>query len=89
MTTADSESEFCVVNQEIVLEQPSKELQSTANIACFRNCQNIDNSFIDNIQSGVNLNELAHTVHEMKKKIDVLAEHFAFLFTPFDKSEQD
>ena len=43
---------------------------------------------IDNSGSYINLNELAHTVNEMKKKLDVLTEHFAFLFTQFDKSEQ-
>ena len=43
---------------------------------------------IDDCRSYVNLNELAHTVHEIKKKLDVLTEHFEFLFTQFDKSEQ-
>ena len=48
---------------------------------------NVYTHSIDDSGSYVNLNELAHTVHEMKKKLDVLTEHFAFLFTQFDKSE--
>lgn len=40
-----------------------------------------------NSDKSIDIYDLAQTVLEMKKKVDVLAENFAFLFTPLDKAE--
>ena len=88
MTTTDSESKIYAVNQEFAPVYLAKD-ETYAPIAIDDSQinTNVYTHSIDDSGSYVNLNELAHTVHEMKKKLDVLTEHFAFLFTQFDKSE--
>ena len=89
MTTTDSESKIYAVNQAFVTVQLAKdEVYTTIAVDDSQINTNVYTHSIDDSGSYVNLNELAHTVHEMKKKLDVLTEHFVFLFTQFDKSEQ-
>ena len=89
MTTIDSESKIYAVNQEFAPVQLAKdEVHTTIAIDDSQIDANAYTHDIDDSGSYINLNEIAHTVHEMKKKLDVLTEHFAFLFTQFDKSEQ-
>lgn len=88
MTTTDSESKIYAVNQEFAPVYLVKdEMYAPIAIDDSQINTNVYTHSIDDSGSYVNLNELAHTVHEMKKKLDVLTEHFAFLFTQFDKSE--
>ena len=88
MTTTDSESKIYAVNQEFAPVYLAKdEMYVPIAIDDSQINTNVYTHSIDDSGSYVNLNELAHTVHEMKKKLDVLTEHFAFLFTQFDKSE--
>ena len=89
MTTTDSESKIYAVNQEFAPVYLVKdEMYAPIAIDDSQINTNVYTHSIDDSGSYVNLNELAHTVHEMKKKLDVLTEHFEFLFTQFDKSEQ-
>ena len=88
MTTTDSESKIYAVNQEFAPVYLAKdEMYAPIAIDDSQINTNVYTHSIDDSGSYVNLNELAHTVHEMKKKLDVLTEHFEFLFTQFDKSE--
>ena len=88
MTITDSESKIYAVNQEFAPVYLVKdEMYAPIAIDDSQINTNVYTHSIDDSGSYVNLNELAHTVHEMKKKLDVLTEHFAFLFTQFDKSE--
>ena len=88
MTTTDSESKIYAVNQEFAPVYLAKD-EMYAPIATddSRINTNVYTRSIGDYGSRINLIELAYTVHEMKKKLDVLTEHFAFLFTQFDKSE--
>ena len=89
MTTTDSESKIYAVNQEFAPVYLAKdEMYAPIAIDDSQINTNVYTRSIGDYGSCINLNELAYTVHEMKKKLDVLTEHFAFLFTQFDKSEQ-
>lgn len=74
MTIVDTENKLLDTSQEYTLQQiATDKMQTTTGLY---------------YSETININDLARTVYEMKKKIDVLSEHFAFLFTQFDKSEQ-
>lgn len=95
MTMTDSEHKFFAVKaltsefQRELAEQLAEHQLQSIDISYVPKCQDIGYATIDDSCRSINLTELASTVHEMKKKVDVLAEHFAFLFTPFDKPEQN
>ena len=75
MTIVDTENKLLDTSQEYTLQQiATDKMQTTTGLY---------------YSETININDLARTVYEMKKKIDVLSEHFAFLFTQFDKSEQN
>ena len=74
MTIVDTENKLLDTSQEYTLQQiATDKMQTTTGLY---------------YSETININDLARTVYEMKKKLDVLTEHFAFLFTQFDKSEQ-
>lgn len=75
MTIIDTENKLLDTSQEYTLQQIATDKMQTTTGLCSWEI--------------ININDLARTVYEMKKKIDVLSEHFAFLFTSFDKSEQN
>lgn len=90
MTIEDTENKFFDDNQEHTFEQIATDtVQATTELCCSDVSSNVGNSTIDDNWRIININELARIVYEMKKKIDVLSEHFSFLFTPFDKSQQN
>ena len=75
MTIVDTENKLLDTSQEYTLQQiATDKMQTTTGLY---------------YSETINIHDLARTVYEMKKKIDVLSEHFAFLFTSSDKSEQN